>query len=214
GGTTKVPHAHRDLLSFQCVVGDEAMIVNLPGGEYLDTTFSARRWELFEMTPHARNTILLGGVGIANDSSVTTEPVRLGGAAHGFRLDATTAMGVMRDGPMARFCGRAFLMLADRAVLIVDRIELAHSGRIESRMHTYAKASIQRARATLRGERQLLAVSWACDLPATVHTGLTSPTTPGKSATVHRWCVNELVTQATLATLLVPGARPVPLTID
>jgi hypothetical protein len=207
GGTTKVPHAHRDLMSFQCVVGDEAMIVNLPGGEYLDTTFSPRRWELFEMTPLARNTLLINGVGIAQDSAVTTESVRIGKDLRGFRFDATDAMAVMRDGPAAEFCGRLFLMLASKAFLIVDRFELPHTGRVESRMHTYAKTAIAGDRAMLRGERQRLAVAWACDVPAATHTGVTTPTTPGKSATVLRWCVKELGKVATMATLLTPGSR-------
>jgi hypothetical protein len=213
GGTTKVPHAHRDLLSFHCVVNDEAMIVNLPGGEYLDTTFSPRRWELFEMTPLARNTLLINGVGIANDSAVTTQAVTIGRDIKGFRLDATQAMGSMRDGSAAKFCGRVFLMLAGRALLIVDRFELPHTGRVESRMHTYAKAVIKGDRATLRGERERLAVSWACDAPAALHRGITTPTTPGRSATVLRWCVKELLETATMATLLVTGAVVPPLSV-
>src|SRR6185503_6503117 len=45
GGTTEVPHSHRDLLSFHLVAGGEKMIENIGVEEYLDSTFGARRFE-------------------------------------------------------------------------------------------------------------------------------------------------------------------------
>ncbi|MCE9590310.1 MAG: heparinase II/III-family protein [Planctomycetes bacterium] len=207
GGTTKVPHSHLDLLSFHCVVNDESMVTNLMPGEYLDTTFSARRWDIFEMGPGSKNTILINGVGVTPNSSVTTRPIRFPGAI-GYRLDATSAYGDMRDGKIATFCGRVFLLLDAGAILIVDRVELPHVGRVESRMHTFTKAAVTKSGAALRGKRQRMSVAYACDRPAGLFTAQGAPTTPGVGATVLRWCSQKQELAFTMATMLVPGATP------
>ena len=164
GGTTKVHHGHRDLLSYHCVVGDEAMVTNLGILEYLDSTFSPRRGELFEATPASKNVILINGVGIVEGSSVTSRLVRAPGLA-GIRMDATEAMGPSRDGPAADFCGRLFLMLNGKAFLIVDRVVMAHDGRVESRAHTVARVKSQHAVAVLTGERRRMRVAYTCKCP-------------------------------------------------
>lgn len=203
GGTTEVPHGHRDLLSFHAVVGDESLITSLGVGEYLDTTFSERRFEMFETMPASKNTLLINGVGITGKSTVTTTVV-----PNGLRIDATTAMGVMRDGPVAKFCGRRFHLLGDGA-LIVDRIELLHPGRAEARFHTFAKFKD----GVLIGKRHRLGLAFASDVPATLHRATTAPTTPGKSATMLRWCSDKLNTTMTFVTWLVPGRAAGKLTL-
>jgi len=208
GGTTKVPHGHRDLLSFHCVVRDERLITDVKPGEYLDTTFSPRREELFEISPASKNTLLINGVGITPGSSLDrTERIRLPGA-EGVRLVATSAFSTMRDGPVAAFCGRVVLLLDRRAVLIIDRVELPHPGRVESRMHTFATVKTVPSGALIRGERRTLRVAYACDVAAGLFTAVTAPTTPTDSpATALRWCTLErLPTTVTMATLLSPGS--------
>ncbi|MCG3148676.1 MAG: hypothetical protein PCFJNLEI_02121 [Verrucomicrobiae bacterium] len=200
GGASDLPHGHRDLLSFHAVVADEALIPNLSVGEYLDTTFSERRFEIFETMPASKNTLLINGVGIA--AKTFAPATRL---PTGIRLDATTAMGAMRDGPAAKFCGRLFLLISDAGVLIVDRIELPHVGRVEARFHTFAKVKLGSAQAELAGQRQRLGMTFASDVPATLHHATTAPTTPGQSATVLRWCADNLQTTVTFATWLRPG---------
>ncbi len=124
----------------------------------------------------------------------------------GIRIDATEAMGLSRDNePAARFCGRLFLMLGGRAFLIVDRVVLPHTGRVESRAHTYASVATQDAGAALTGERQSMRIAYACNVPATLHTALTAPTTPGQPANVLRWCTDRLHKDVIMATLLSPG---------
>src|SRR6185369_6946774 len=63
GGTTNVPHALLDLLSFHITIGNERLITQCGmgsgGQDYLDTTFSSRRFELFETVPMSKNTILI-----------------------------------------------------------------------------------------------------------------------------------------------------------
>jgi hypothetical protein len=210
GGTTKVPHSHLDLLSFHCVAGDESMVTNLMPGEYLDTTFSARRWDIFEMGPASKNTILINGVGIAPSSSVITTSLKFPrvSKSQGFRLDASAAFGDMRDGLVVTLCARAFILLDAPAFLILDRIELPHVGRVESRLHTFTTVTAGAGCARLKGRRERLFISYACDRPAGLFTAQGAPTTPGVGATMLRWCSAKQELAFTLATLLVPGSIP------
>lgn len=212
GGTTEVPHGHRDLLSFWGVVGDEALIENLGVGPYLDTTFGPRRYELFETMPASKNTLLINGVGVTGGATVRTRAVDIG-RRPGVRLEATEAMGTMRDGPVCRFCGRLFLLLGE-ALLIVDRIELTQYGRPEARFHTRAAVTRQATSARLQGTRQRLAMSFAADVPAALHEGVVTPTGAEAGARVLRWYAQDLHRDVTLATLLLPGARPARLQVE
>ena len=208
GGTTKVPHGHRDLLSFNCVVGDEPLVANVNEREYLDTTFGPRREELYEISSASKNTLLINGVGIAMDSSVKTTLVTVG-RHKGVRIDASEAMGVMRDGRVARFAGRLILLLAGKALLVLDRVELPHTGRVESRIHTGGKVRVREAGAEIAGRHHVLQAVWASDVPASLHTAADPVTTPGNPPTMLRWCTEGLVTAVTMAMLLAPGkARP------
>jgi hypothetical protein len=206
GGTTKVPHGHRDLMSFHCVVGKERLIASLGPEEYLDTTFSPRREEMFEMSPASKNMILINGVGIAPGSSLdSTELVHLPGV-EGIRLEATTAMGEMYDGPAAQFCGRWFLLLDGGAFVLVDRAELPRVGRVESRLHTFADVEAGHDGALLRGAEQSLRIAYACNVPAILCTATTAPTTPtAPAATVLRWCTDRQHQDVVMVTLLSPG---------
>jgi hypothetical protein len=206
GGTTQVPHGHRDLLSFHCVVGRERLIASLGPAEYLDTTFSSRRDELFEISPASKNTILINGVGIAAGSALDcTELIHLRGAK-GLRFEATTAMGEMYDGPAAQFCGRWALLLEHGAYLIVDRVRLPRVGRVESRLHTFAGVQIEEDEAVLCGEQECVRVAYACNVPALLCTATTAPTTPTElAATVLRWCTERQHEDVVMATLLSPG---------
>lgn len=204
GGTTEVPHGHRDLLSFHAVVGSEALITNLGVSEYLDTTFSSRRYELFETTPPSKNTVLINGVGIAAPCAVTTSRVNLPGA-QGIRLDATGAAGTMRDGPVAAFWGRLFLLLDGPLALILDHVEPPHPARIESRLHTFAKAAVGDARADLTGQRERMSLAYAASVPARLERAVDALTTPGAAPTLLRWCTRGLNKSVTMATLLCPG---------
>lgn len=206
GGTVDVPHGHRDLLSFHAVVGDERLIENVTPAEYLDTTFGPRRFELFEMGPHSKNVPLINGVGIvAHDYA---EPVIDEYRGYpGIRLDATNAVGGGRDDePLARFCGRAFLLFGQHAALVVDRIELWHEGRVESRLHTRANVRTDGHQAVLTGRRQVMTVAFAANVAFGLSASPTLSTTPGDEATVLRWSgPHEMNEQFWMATLLVPG---------
>ncbi|TDE03095.1 heparinase II/III family protein [Jiangella asiatica] len=206
GGTTEVPHGHLDLLSFHAVVGDERLIENVTPAEYLDTTFGPRRYELFEMLPQSKNVPLVNGVGIARPARVDPVPVHWASAA-GVRLDATSAFGGGRDDePLLAYGGRLFLMLGSAGALVVDRLELANEGRVESRLHTRARVERTATGARLVGERHRLTVALAASHPFGLTVAATVPTTPGDDATVLRWCgPQELGVDYWSAALLVPG---------
>lgn len=218
GGTTDVPHGHRDLLSFPCVVGDEQMITNLGidgGDEYLDTTFSSRRKELFETSPASKNTILINGVGIGEHVRVQSRVIRQPDLK-AVRIDATEAMGASRHNrPAATFCGQLFAMVDEAIFVIIDRIDLPTAGRVESRMHTWLPIKVEADSVLIRGKRQKLRVTYAADVPCAVFTGITCPTTPRPGATVLRWCTKARSHQhVTTATVLSPGTRKIKVSAD
>ena len=210
GGLSGVPHGHRDLLSFHAVVGREHLIENLTPREYLDTTFGGRREELFEMGPQSKNAPLIDGVGVVNDAEVEPYLFEIEGFV-GVRLDAAAAMGVARsDEPLAHDCSRTFVLLGDRGALVLDRFELAHDGRVETRLHTRAEVSTDGSRAVLTGTDEHLTVVHAASGDVEEPFGLVvapiTPTTPGDDATLLRWHgPTQLGRSSTVATLLAAG---------
>ena len=206
GGTTQVHHSHRDLLSFHCIVQDEAMIRDLDNPPYLDTSFSPRREELLEIAPVMHNGLFLNGVGIASKSSLdATETVEAPGVL-GFRLVATTAMGSIMDGPAAAFCGRLALMLEGRAFLLIDAATLHQLGYLESRMHSLQNVEMRESGALIQAERASLRVAYASTVPAQAALHGSLPTlVSGEPAKVLRWGTPRRHPRIALATLLSPG---------
>ncbi len=213
GGTTEVPHGHMDLTSFHAVVEDEGLIANLGPREYLDTTFSQRRWELHEMAPVSKNVVLINGVGISRPSRVASRTLTISGYP-AVGIDATKAMGVMRDGNATRFCGRLFVLFDNRAALILDRVEMRHFGRCEARFHTWGHVHAGKAGALIRGKRRQMAMRFASDVPCVVREAQDALTSPGPEARMIRWCSQALHREMTFATLMVPGRTPGSVSIE
>ncbi|MHC4884041.1 MAG: heparinase II/III domain-containing protein [Planctomycetota bacterium] len=208
GGTTKVPHGHLDLLSFHCVVGSESMITNLAPAEYLDTTFSPRRWDLFEMRPDAKNTIFVNGVGILPDSSCTrTEFLRTKGAS-AIRMDVSEAFGTMRDGKVADFAGRVILFVRDTYWIVVDRVAAKQLARLESRMHSLAQVKTGKGRAALKRGKESLRITCASTQPSTLVMAAGAPTTTRiEAATMLRWMTDKIHAETVHAAVLNPGTE-------
>jgi hypothetical protein len=216
GGSTKVPHGHCDLLSFNVVVKDEKLIANVGNAEYLDTTFSPRRYDLPDINAQYKNTILINGVGVAFGAElVSTRAFNRPGAA-GVRLDATGTMGLTRGSEKpSLFCGRLVILLKGKAFLIVDRVVTRHPARIESRLHTHAAVREQRQGAVLRGKQESLRLAYAATVPALLASATTAPTTPTVApARMLRWCTQALHTDMTLATLVTPGSGAARVALD
>lgn len=202
GGTTEVNHSHLDLFSINCVVGDEAMLANVGVGEYLDTTFSRRRYDLWETRPDSKNTLMIEGVGIEPRSAVRMARID-SPSARGFRLEGAGAFGEMRDGPVAEACARAVLLIDESHALIVDYLRARFFGRYEARFHTPYEPAIEAEGALLRGQRQMLSMRFAASVPATAHRAVEPVTTPtGDPSHMVRWCTDDLAHDCWFATLL------------
>jgi len=178
GGTTKVPHGHLDLLSFHCVVGNQSMITNLSPAEYLDTTFSPRRWDIFEMRPDSKNTIFINGVGVVPDSALHKTVFIKRPSADAIRMDATNAFGLMRDGKMADFAGRLIIFVRKKYWIIIDKVKVAHFARIESRMHTFADVKMGKDACCLKRGKEKLSITYASSVPSVLTKAAGAPTTP------------------------------------
>ncbi|HTL53715.1 MAG TPA: hypothetical protein VL860_14160 [Planctomycetota bacterium] len=212
GGTTEVPHGHIDLTSFHLVVGDENLLTTISAEEYLDTTFSPRRYELFEMAAPAKNMLLINGVGIPRPAVVKSKLTSAGGFPAVY-LDATDAInGAPKGFRMADFYARTFVLLGEHGAVVLDRMRFPapQTGRVEVRLQTYAKltANAKRATAVIAGERQKLGVACAASVPGLMRTALPALTSPGKPLHTLRWGSQGLHDGMTLATLLTPGGKP------
>ena len=214
GGTTKVPHSHRDLLSFNLVIGDEQLIQNAQNAEYLDTTFGQRRQELIEINPQGKSTVLLNGVGITTESSVQTDTFEAD-AIKAVRLDGTDAMGMQNAAgaqqSAARGCYRLFALLGDNLLLVIDRVLPTFPGRVETRFHTQAALDLHGTnRAILTGKRRRLHATFACDVAAAVHTAELPLTSPNRSPTLRmvRFCTDDLHESITMAAAFCADHEP------
>lgn len=199
GGTTDAPHVHRDLMSFFVVGGGEKLIENVGVDNYMDTTFSARRYDLYEPSAHSKNTIFLNGVSIGDKVTVKTSVIN-GRGFQGFRIDATDAMGTMRDGPAAQFCGRAIFLVKNKGVLVIDRVVVSHAALVESRLHTFCDVTFGKSDVRIRGKKQRLQIVMASTQPSQTKKGMGIPSEPNREPdTMIRYVSEKKVLEMTTA---------------
>lgn len=203
GGTTEVNHSHLDLMSFNVAVGDEPLLGNVNNSEYIDTTFSERRYDLWEIRPDAKNTVFINGVGIKPKTGVSMQEVDAGGLV-GYRVSGAGAFGQMRDGPVAEACNRVWLLLDEGHALVVDRFRVPFYARYEARFHTPFEPKVEGASVRIDGERQTLHLRFASSQPAGVYRAVNPVTSVEKSSAAHmlRWCTEGLFGECWFATLL------------
>ena len=206
---TGVPHGHSDLLSFHCVVGGERLIDNLGingGNAYLDTTFSNRRFELFETSPVSKNTLLINGVGVNNPATSVTTPLS-GPGWNGIRIDVTGSIHWKDDPSLVPFCARLFLFVEGPFALIIDRAQLKQAGRMEARFHTYSKVKTRGDRAKIHRHKKHLGLAFTATVPSALYRAEDALTTPiDDPCTMLRWStVDRTHTEIIFATLLTPG---------
>lgn len=215
GGTTDVPHTHLDLTSFYLVLGDEMMVEDIGTGEYLDTTFSPRRFYIPEFTSLTKNVLLVNGVGISHPTTVKTAVVQKG-KLRGFRFDAAEALGADRGRGAVTSYERLILSLDDDAILLVDRLVMPHVGRIEQRLHTRQDMTPQKAGFKVKGKTQRLTIASASTAPASTHTAVHAMSSPYNKPgpNVMRWVSDKLEKDLVMASLLVPGGSPAKVVIE
>jgi hypothetical protein len=216
GGTTEVPHGHRDLMSFHAVMGGEAVVTNQGVGEYLDTTFGPRRYELYDTQAVSKNVVLVNGVSVAGESRVKTEKVEFPGGLRGFWMDTKETLGKVLEGrPAVESASRLTLLAKNESLLILDSLKLPNYGRCEARWHTGMVPTQEGEVLHLAGKRQKSTVMHACNCPGKLYVGLALFTNPTK-VPIHviRWMTEKLEKQLVFATWITPGERPRPLSVQ
>ena len=166
-------------------------------------------YETFDKGWASKNTLLVGGLGIAAPARVSLEQVK-GRAFAGFRLQGVDAIrfnGYRKEA--VTMTGRLVLMLDRRACLVIDRFELEAPNQFESRFFTFAEVLKKRDALVLRQENKKLDVSFAADKPGCLVFSQSAPVLPRDPvATMVRWCSTGLECSFTSAMLLVPGGVP------
>ncbi len=215
GGTTEVPHSHRDLTSFHLVMGKQPVITNLGVTEYLDTTFSERRFELYDTTPASKNVILVNGVGITGKSTVVTQKVNPAPGIDGLHIDATSAMGNMRDGPAVKTNQRYYLLVEGAALLIIDIVEAAQFARFESRMHTPCAIVGDGPQVILEKGAFACSLTYASTAPSALYKATSMSTSPmAEPPTVLRWINKQLDHRLVHAAGFTSGRQPMALSVN
>lgn len=222
GGTTEAPHGHMDVTSFHAGVHDEPVIFNQGINEYLDTTFSPKRFFLYDSTPASKNVVLVSGAGVVHPSKVTTKIVSLSPQLTGFHMEAAQAMGMMHEIAAVNQYNRLFLMIDNQALLVLDHVILPQPGRMESRLHTPMTISPAMSMAEsiasspkhssvlqLTGKQQKAEIHLACSEPARVFQAVTLATTPTRDIRVIRWIGDELYSRIAFGTLILPEGHNV-----
>ncbi|HOS42607.1 MAG TPA: hypothetical protein PK794_02860, partial [Armatimonadota bacterium] len=148
------------------------------------------------------NVMLVNGVGLPHPATVTAAEFR-GEGWEGILLDATEAANV---GSPVRFYGRAVLLLAGQALLILDRARITHAALGEARFHTRAAARLSASSARLARHDAALHLAFAANVPCRLTQGRGLPTTITHDAdTILRWGTIGKHTDLVLATLLTPN---------
>lgn len=203
GGSTDAPHTQQDLTSLNVVVGDELLLESVREDGYLDTTFSSRRGELYEMSAASKNVLLVNGVGLPYPGAVRAREIR-GDGWEGILLDATQ-MAVV--GSPVHLYTRAVLMLVGSALLVLDRVRLQHAALAEVRYHTRATTRFHRSSAWITGASSRLHLAFTANVPAVLQRSLGLPTDPARAPeTILRWRTQGKHTDLVLATLMTPHA--------
>ncbi len=209
GGSSDVPHGHHDLSSFEAVIDGERLIGNVRNIDYLDTTFSSRRYELYELTQAAKNVLLINGTGFEPPAEVTPEAVKRD-SLRGFILDMSRCMGALpgwsTEGgalPSARLYRRGVFLTPARNLLVIDRIVPNAEARVEVRLHTEFPPRSVEGGWHLKGVRAEATVRVFADIPIVLTEGKGCPNSPAAPADfILRAISRELVDGAFIVTLI------------
>jgi hypothetical protein len=204
GGTTEAPHTHQDMTSLNVVVDGEPLLQNVNNHDYIDTTFSNRRFELYELSAAAKNVMLINGVGLPHPGAAATRLLE-GDDWQGILLDARACAAV---GSPVSLYGRVVLLLAQRTLLVLDRAVLAHTGIGEVRFHSPARVTTTDAHARIEGTAAALHLAFAANVPCVLATTLGLPTDAACTPeTVLRWMTRGKQADMAFATLITPDGE-------
>lgn len=211
-------HTQDDLLTWQGVVGNEVMIKNIYRGYVGQNAYGGRRNELYEVSHRSKNSLLVGGLGPKGRRG---EPAKANTTQHLLPTgpmalnEATRAMDTTRNRPT--YVARAFLIIRDRGVLVLDRVTAPRGGGqpVEVRAFTPKKATFGETDVLLEGEFQNARMTFASNVESTLsrHAALTTFPKPDPP-TMMRWQTNKQEESTIMASLLTHGSDPVALTVE
>lgn len=218
GGQLGGAHTQDDLLTWHGLVGNEVMVKNIYSGHVSQNSYGSRRTEIFEVSSRSKNSLFVGGLGPTGSrhgpakANTTQYKLPTGPMAV---LEATRAINTTRNRP--RYVARAFLIINDRGVLVLDRV-IAPSGGgqpVEVRTYTPRHATFGKTDVLLEGEFQTARMTFASNVESTLsrHTALMTFPRPD-APTMIRWQTNGKEKSTVMASLLSRGADPVEMTID
>ncbi|MBI1336342.1 MAG: DUF4962 domain-containing protein [Phycisphaera sp.] len=211
-------HTQDDLLTWHGVVGNEVMVKNIYSGHVSQNSFAGRRSELFETGSQSKNSLFVGGLGPTGNrngpaSARTTEYLLPTGPMA--LLEATRAMDTTRNRP--RYVARAFLIVRDKGLLVLDRVVSPSGGGqpVEVRTYTPRQAAFGESDVLLKGDFQTARMTFASNVPSTLsrHTALMTFPTPDPP-TMMRWQTNRSEASTVMASLLSSGPDPVGLSVE
>lgn len=223
GGELGGAHTHRDLLSWNAVVGTEKMIHNIVRAGYYDSAFYRREHEIYERHQASKNTLFIAGLsaypGTQGPRHRQIQPradmSRLDlPAGPAIRLEATDAFYFANRPRNPRFVGRLFALLGDKGVLVLDRVEMPGRNPVEARVHTTKQAEFGESDVLLTGKHASARVTFASDRRAVLRRA-SALTTEGRTTppTMMRYMTRSSESKVTLACLLTEGEDKVELEV-
>ena len=216
GGQLGGAHTHKDLLSWEAVVGIEKMIDNSPMGRTSSAAFGARGHEIFERSIAAKNTLFIGGLGPSRvrNGAPRAEPTELQlSTGPALRLDATKGFWLGRGNP--QFAGRLFAVIDDKGVLVLDRVIGRASNPVEARAYTMKDATFGESDVLLNGEFETARMTFAADQPTVLRRAVALVIQGSDPAPVMmRWQTLGKVKNVTMASLLTRGDAKVDLNVE
>lgn len=207
GGSSEVRgHGHLDLLAIKCMVNGVRFIEDQEGGN-MAVNFTARGTDLYERSPAAKSTLLVGGLGCEENVTTPNPDIIQGDGLLGIRLDGSKIY-MHRWG--RNFIGRLALMVEDRYWLIIDT---APGNTIESRFHTYAHVETGDNWALLTKSNQSLMMTFASVGPSAMQQSRGTPTFAQEQTKILRWMTTAPARDVLHVTAMNPGTEKLNVTV-
>lgn len=208
------PHTQQDLLTWFGAVGNEFMVRNINAGHVSQNAYAGRRNELYEVNSLSKNSLLVGGLQHVGDANANTTEYLLPTGPMALN-EATKAYDTTRNRPS--YVARAFLIIHDRGLLVLDRVIAPRGGGqpVEVRTFTPRSATFTENDVLLEGEFETARMTFASNVPSTLsrHAALMTFPVPNPP-TMMRWQTNRSEPSTVMASLLTHGGDPVALTVD
>ncbi len=159
-GDLPANHSHLDLNSFILVANGDRFVIDPGPPSYSKEYFGPRRWEHYETSTRAHNTIVIDG---------RNQDAQAAGRISDFfsspQYASVTADASAAYAPRARLVRRHFVMIGGNTeaqgeyVVLLDELRLAESATVEWLLHTLFPVEVRDGEARLRGEHGDLCVT-------------------------------------------------------